>query len=80
MNFEKEAMFLGYKEMNLRDGTVLSTITFFVDGSALEVNVLASNKPVMSAVQFMSFGDTCTVTFSLRKVDKLYKLSLVSVA
>lgn len=80
MNIEKQVVFLGTKEMVLRDGTILYTITFYVDGSALEVNVLASNTPVMSAVKALSFGDTCTVTFSLRKVDKLYKLSLASVA
>lgn len=80
MEFSKDVVFLGTKEMKLRDGTVLYTITFYVDGSALEVNVLATNKLVMSAVEALSFGDTCTATFSLRKADKLYKLSLASVA
>lgn len=80
MLFEKDAVFLGYKEMTLRDGTVLYTVSFYVDSSPLEVNILASNISVATAVKSMSFGDSCRVTFVLRKVDKLYKLSLDSVA
>ena len=80
MQFEKEAIFLGYKDMILKDGTTLLTVTFYVGDSALEVNVLASNIPVASVVKSKSFGDSCVVTFALRKVDKLYKLSLAAIA
>lgn len=80
MQFEKKAVFLGSKEMRLRDGAVLVTITFYVDDSAIEVNVQASNASIMSAVAALKFGDTCTVTFALRKTDKLYKLGLAGVA
>lgn len=80
MQFEKTAVFLGSKDMQLRDGTVLVTITLFIDGSAVEVNVLVSNVSVISAVKSLSFGDTCTATFSLRKSDKLYRLSLTGLA
>lgn len=80
MKITKEVVFLGYKDMILKDGTVLLTVSMYVDNTAMEVNVLASNIPVASAVKSLSFGDSCTVTFALRKVDKLYKLGLESIA
>lgn len=80
MKFEKKAIFLGTKDMQMRDGTTLVTVTFYVDSNAIEVNVLATNLPVMAAVKELSFGDSCSVTFALRKSDKLYRLSLVSIA
>lgn len=80
MTFEKSALFLGYSEMKLRDGTVLYTVNMYVDNSPVEINVLATNAPVASVVRSLSFGDTCSVTFMLRKSEKLYKLSLVSIA
>lgn len=80
MSFTKEAVFLGFKEMVLRDSTVLYTVSFFVDSSPLEVNVLASNVEVATAVKSLGFADSCVVTFALRKMDKLYKLSLQSIA
>lgn len=80
MEFQKEVVFLGTKEMKLRDGTVLVTITFFVDGSSVEVYVQATNEAVMSVVKSLKFADTCTVTFALRKTDKLYKLSIAAIA
>lgn len=80
MNFEKDVSFLGFREMSLKDGTVLYAVTFYVDGQALEVNVLATNLPVVNVVKTLSFGDSITATFSLRKADKLYRLSLVSFA
>lgn len=80
MNFEKTVTFLGYKDMRLRDGTDLLTVSFYVDESAVEVNVLASNFPVASSVKSLSFGDTCTATFTLRKSERLYRLSLTGLA
>lgn len=80
MSFEKSATFLGYKEMVLRDGTVLYTVSFYVEDAPLEVNILASNIPVAAAVKSLSFGDSCVATFSLRKMEKLYKLSLSAIA
>lgn len=80
MRFSKEAVFLGMKDMTMRDGSVLVAITFFIDGSAVEVNVLASNDSVMSVVKGLSFGASCTATFMLRKSDKLYRLSLTELA
>lgn len=80
MSFEKKAIFLGTKEMQLRDGTRLVTITMYVDDAAVEVNVQASNEPVMFVVRSLSFGDTCTATFAIRKSDKLYRLSLTALA
>lgn len=78
MTFEKEIVFLGYRELVVKDGSVLYTVSMYVDGQALEVNVMASNIPVATAVKSLSFGDTSTATFSLRKADKQYRLSLVS--
>lgn len=80
MQFEKKVIYLGHKDMKMRDGSVLFSISFYVDDSTLEVNVLATNEPVMGVVRELSFGDTCTATFMLRKTDKLYKLSLLSLA
>lgn len=80
MTFEKDIVFLGYRELVVKDGTVLYTVSMYVDGSALEVNVMASNIPVASAIKSLSFGDTSTATFSLRKVDKQYRLSLSALA
>lgn len=80
MEFEKTVTFLGTKEMKLRDGTVLVTINFYVDNSPVEVNVQASNDAIMSVVGGLSFADTCTATFALRKTDKLYRLSLAKLA
>lgn len=80
MNFDKEAIFLGTKDMTLKDGTVLVSVTFYVDGAAVEVNVLSSNVAIMSAVKGLKFGDSCTATFTLRKADKLYRLSLSGLA
>lgn len=80
MEFEKQVIFLGTKEMKLRDGTVLFTINFYVDGTPIEVNVQSTNKSVMSVVETLQFADTCIVTFALRKTDKLYKLSIASIA
>lgn len=80
MQFNKEAVFLGVKDMKMRDGAVLKNITFFVDGAAVEVSVLATNTAVVSALEGLSFGASCTATFMLRKSDKLYRLSLVDLA
>lgn len=80
MTFEKPAIFLGYSEMKLRDGTVLYTVNMYVDNTPVDVNVLATNTSVASVVKSLSFGDTCAVTFTLRKTEKLYKLSLTSIA
>lgn len=80
MEFTKEVVFLGCKDMQLKDGTVLLTVNFYVDNSTMEVNILASNIPVASAVKGLSFGDTCVVTFVLRKADRLYKLGLTAIA
>lgn len=80
MTFEKEIVFLGYRDMILKDGTVLYTVSMYVDGQALEVNVMASNIEVASVVKSLSFGDTSTATFTLRKADKQYRLSLSALA
>lgn len=80
MEFQKTCTFLGYKEFSLRDGTVLYTVSFYLDDSTIEVNIQATNVAVAGPVKSLSFGDTVVVTFALRKVDKLYKLSLVAVA
>lgn len=80
MTFEKEIVFLGYREMVLKDGTVLYTVSMYVDGSALEVNVIASNIPVATAIKSLSFGTSVVATFTLRKVDKQYRLSLSALA
>lgn len=80
MEFEKTVTFLGTKEMKLRDGTVLVTVSFYVDNSPVEVNVQASNAAIMSALEGLSFADICTATFALRKTDKLYRLSLTKLA
>ena len=76
MEFAKEVVYLGSKDMILKDGTVLVTVSLYVDNSPIEVNVLSSNVPVMGVVRSLAFGDKVTATFTLRKVDKLYKLSL----
>lgn len=80
MEFEKKVVFLGFKDMKLRDGTVLYSISLFVDGESVTVNVLASNEPVVSAVKALAFGDNAVATFILRKSDKLYRLSLSGIA
>lgn len=76
MNFQKTVVFIGYKEMTLKDGTVLYSITFYVDDDTVTVNVLRTNIEVASAVMSLEFGDKCLATFTLRKTDKLYKLGL----
>lgn len=80
MQFVKNVVFLGAKEMILRDGSKLVTISFYVDESTVEVNVQATNSAVMDTVSSLSFSDTCTATFMLRRADKYYRLSLVSLA
>lgn len=80
MQFEKDIVFLGYRDMLLKDGTQLYTVSMYVDGQTLEVNVTASNVSVITVVKSLSFGDTSTATFSLRKVEKLYRLSLLGLA
>lgn len=80
MQFSKEVIFLGYREMSLKDGAVLYTVSMFVDDGTLEVNVLASNVSLAGALRSLSFADKCLATFTLRKVDKLYRLSLLSLS
>ena len=80
MQFEKVVVFLGYKDMTLRDGTGLRSINLYVDDETVTVNVQVTNLPVMGAVSGLNFGDKCCVTFALRKADKLYRLSLVGLA
>ena len=80
MQFDKEVLFIGTKEMVLKDGTVMNTVTFYVDADTVDVNVLASNVPVMSAVRSLSFGDKAHATFALRKRDNVYRLSLAGLA
>lgn len=80
MQFQREAIYIGYKEMVLKDGTTLYSITFYVDDDTVTVNVLATNTPVCSMVRGLSFGDKCLATFTLRKSDKLYRLSLTGLA
>lgn len=80
MSFEKEVVFLGYRDMQLKDGTILHTVSMYVEGQALEVNVMDSNITVMSVVKSLSFGASATATFTLRKADKQYRLSLSALA
>lgn len=80
MRFTKDVVFLGYREMQLKDGTILYSVSMFVDDSTLEVNVVGTNLDVVSAVRSLSFADKCCATFMLRKTDKLYRLSLVGLA
>lgn len=80
MLFDKDIVYLGYREMTMKDGTVLYTVSMYVDGQALEVSVLATNAAVMSAVKSLKFGDSAVATFALRKADKLYRLSLTGLA
>ena len=80
MLFDKDVVYLGYREMTMKDGTVLYTVSMYVDGQALEVSVLATNAAVMSAVKSLKFGDSAVATFALRKADKLYRLSLTGLA
>ena len=80
MEFVKEVVYLGSKDMIFKDGNVLVTVSLYVDNSPIEVNVLSSNVPVMGVVRTLAFGDKVSATFTLRKVDKLYKLSLSALA
>ena len=80
MQFTKDITFIGCKDMILKDGAVLYTVTFYVDGSAVEVNVPASNLEVVPVLKGLSFGASCSATFTLRKSDKLYRLSLTRLA
>ena len=80
MLFDKDVVYLGYREMTMKDGTVLYAVSMYADGQALEVSVLATNAAVMSAVKSLKFGDSAVATFALRKADKLYRLSLTGLA
>lgn len=80
MEFTKEVIFMGVKDMTLRDGTLLHSVTFFVDGEAVTVNVLDTNGPVVSKLLMLEFTDKCLATFTLRKTDKLYRLSLTAIS
>lgn len=80
MQFQKEAVYIGHKFMKMRDGSELCSITFYVDDDAITVNVLVTNDAVMFPLRALSFGDKCTATFTLRKADKFYRLSLSALA
>lgn len=80
MEFEKETVFLGYKSVTLKDGTVLYSITLYVDEEPVTVNVVASNDSVLGALDGLSFGTKCVATFALRRMEKLYRLSLTRLA
>lgn len=77
MQIEKDVVFLGYKDMLLKDGTVLYTISLFVDDEPFTLYVSASNTEVVSVLPSLAFAANCCATFTLRKQDKLYRLSLV---
>lgn len=83
MQFEKKVLFLGNRTMTLRDGTVLNGLTFFdpEEQDTVDVNVIASNTPVVSALSSISFGSPCNATFALRNADKrTYRLALVGLS
>ena len=80
MQFEKDVIFLGYKDMTLKDGSLLRSVSFYVDDETLTVNVLGTNLPLMAALAALSFADKCCANFTLRKADKFYRLSLTGLA
>lgn len=80
MQFQKQVVYIGHKEMTLKDGTKLYSITFYVDDESITVNVPALNVAAWTIFPVLSFGDKCLATFTLRKSDKLYRLSLSDLA
>lgn len=82
MQFTKKVLYLGYKPMNLKDGTVLNSITFFDPDAqdSVQVNVQANNRAVSDLLGALSFGSPCDATFALRPADKLYRLALAGLS
>lgn len=76
MQFQKEVIFLGFKEMRLKDGTSLLAVSFYVDDEPVTVHVQSSNNSLCTVLYGLSFAAKCLATFTLRKSDRLYRLSL----
>lgn len=58
MQFTKKVLYLGYKPMNLKDGTVLNSITFFDPDAqdSVQVNVQATNRAVSDLLGALSLA------------------------
>lgn len=83
MQFDKELLYLGNRDVPLRDGTHLTAVNFFDpdEQNTVDVNVVSSNTPVLDVLPFISFGSSCIATFALRPGDKrLFRLALVGLS
>lgn len=75
MTFEKNVLFLGMQDMNLKDGSVYYEVQFYdKDSGPVNVNVGGNNKDLIDKLVALSFGDSVVVTFALRPKDRAYRL------
>ena len=83
MQFEKKLIYLGNRDVPLRDGSHLTAVNFFDPDAqdSVDVNVVSSNRPVLDVLPSISFGSSCVATFALRDADKrTYRLALVGLS
>lgn len=81
MKFQKDVMFLGMQNMQLKDGAQLYKVSLFLaeEQMTIEVNVMGTALELLSNLAMLKFGEQVKATFILRQKDKLYRLGLLSV-
>lgn len=84
MQFEKQLMYLGSRELVFKDGKIMHALSFFdADGqNTVDINVMDDNA-VMPQVRSLTFATPCLAVIRLnpaKQEKNAYKLSLVGLS